>query len=84
MLLNPLYEQPLPGASHKHRRSQHDYAMTGADTQKHVCSFHVGDKATVAACVRRAIEASKQAHMNIITDYTQEAYLERVKIIFNL
>jgi hypothetical protein len=78
--INPIYE-PNAKVRDGNFASQHPYAMEKVGPPR-VCSARISDLAAVRACVEVALTLDLDPI--VLPDFTEEAYLERVRSIFGL
>lgn len=76
--INPQYDQPIRGGNFY---SQHPYAEEKIG-YPYVCAMKIKDINSVLKCVKNAL--AQELSPPILTDFTEEAYLNRVKNIFSI
>lgn len=76
--INILYDKPVRDG---HFPSQHPYAMENIGAPR-VCSARIADVPGILACVKSALAFDLEPI--ILPDFTEEAYLQRVRTIFDL
>jgi len=76
--INPLYDAPVRGG---HFASQHPYAMEKIGPPR-VCSARIADVTGMLRCVEGAL--AQDLEPVVLEDFTEEAYLQRVRSIFML
>jgi hypothetical protein len=77
MYINPIYKKPIKINYY----NQHPYAMTHIGAP-YVCSYPEGDLKALLLCVDKALSVELKGF--IPEDFTHEAYIKRVKAIFDL
>ena len=78
MYLNPVYPE---GRAKKGYTSQHPYAAEKIG-EPYVCNYQLGDAPSLQACVTKALNMDLKPLT--VKEFTETAYLERVKGIFKL
>jgi hypothetical protein len=77
MFLNPIYDTPVRDVF----LSQHPYAAEKIG-EPYVCSYKRNDPSSLGACIDKALQTELKPM--VPTDFTKEAYLQRVAGIFEL
>ena len=80
MYINPIYEKPFPHNDQLYS-SQHPYAVEKVG-EPYVCSYMENDAKSLQECVDKAMNTDLVPF--IPYDFTKEAYIQRVRTIFNL
>ncbi len=78
MYLNPIYPE---GRAKKGYFNQHPYVAEKIG-EPYVCNYQLGDAPSLQACVKKALNIDLKPLD--VKDFTEKAYLERVKRIFQL
>lgn len=80
MYLNPIYSTPLHHNDQTFS-SQHPYALEKIG-EPYVCSYHENDVVSLQSCIDKSLRMDLEPH--IPSEFTKEAYRQRVIQIFNL